>query len=131
MPSVFAKIVTGEIPCYKIAEDDNYFAFLDISPVSYGHTLVITKREEDYIFDLNNDELSNYLPFCKRVSKAIESVVPCERVGLAVVGFEIPHAHIHLIPMQGMKDFSFSNPKLDLKNEEFLELAGKIRAAFK
>ena len=131
MSSVFAKIIEGQIPCYKIAEDDNYFAFLDISPVSYGHTLVVTKREEDYVFDLNDDELGNYLPFCKRVSDAIQAVVPCKRVGIAVVGFEIPHAHIHLIPMNSISDFSFSNPKLDLKNEEFIQLAAKIRAAFK
>ena len=131
MSSVFTKIIQGLIPCYKIAEDDNYFAFLDISPVSLGHTLVVTKREEDYVFDLDDGELQGLLPFCKRVSNAIKAAVPCERVGMAVVGFEIPHAHIHLIPMNSMKDFSFSNPKLDLSNEEFLALAEKIKSEFK
>lgn len=131
MSSVFTKIIQGLIPCYKIAEDDNYFAFLDISPVSLGHTLVVSKIEEDYLFDLEDIELEGMLPFCKKVSRAIEAVVPCERVGMAVVGFEIPHAHVHLIPMNGMKDFSFSNPKLNLSNEEFIELAEKIRAHIK
>ena len=131
MSSVFSKIIKGEIPCYKIAEDDKYCAFLDISPVTYGHSLVVTKVEEDYIFDLDDDQLSGYLPFCKKVSKAIKAVVDCDRVGLAVVGFEIPHSHIHLIPINGMRDFSFSNPKLDMKNEAFIELAEKIKAQLK
>jgi histidine triad (HIT) family protein len=131
MSSVFAKIIQGHIPCYKIAEDNNYFAFLDISPVSLGHTLVVSKREEDYLFDMDDNELSGFLPFCKKVSRAIEAVVPCKRVGLAVVGFEIPHAHIHLIPMQSLKDFSFTNPKLDLSNDVLIDLAEKIRAEIK
>ena len=131
MSSVLAKIIQGHIPCYKIAEDDNYFAFLDISPVAFVHTLVVSKREEDYLFDMNDDELSGFLPFCKKVSKAIEAVVPCERVGLAVVGFEIPHAHIHLIPINSMADFILSKPKLDLKHEAFDELSEKIRAEIK
>ena len=127
MPSVFTRIVNGEIPCYKIAEDENYFAFLDISPLAKGHTLVIPKKETDYIFDVDDAELSGLFLFAKKVARAIEKAVPCKRIGVAVVGLEVPHAHIHLVPLQSVHDIDFSRPKLKLEKEEFEKLAGEIR----
>lgn len=129
MPSIFTRIVNGEIPCYKIAESDRYFAFLDINPVSKGHTLVIPKQETDNIFDLEDEVLAGLHVFAKKIAQAIDTAIPCERVTLAVVGLEVPHAHIHLIPIQSMRDFSFANPKLKLSKEEFEEVADKIRGA--
>jgi len=128
MASIFTKIVTGEIPCYKIAEDDKYLAFLDINPLHEGHTLVIPKREEDYLFDLNDEELAGLMLFAKKVAKAIERVVPCERIGVAVVGLEVPHAHVHLIPIDGIYDIDFSRPKIKFSNEEFNQTAERIRS---
>lgn len=127
MSSIFSKIIDGEIPCYKIAEDDYFFAFLDINPVAKGHVLVVPKQEVDVFFDLQDTTLSGILPFCKKVGKAIEAVVPCNRIGLSVVGLEVPHAHVHLIPISRMGDISFSNPKVKMSNEEFEDLALKIR----
>ncbi len=129
--SIFSKIAAGEIPSYKCAENDKFYAFLDINPLKKGHTLVIPRREEDYIFDLEDDELAEMIVFAKRVAAAIKRAFPCVKVGMAVLGLEVPHAHIHLIPMQSEKDMRFSNPKLKLSDEEFTEIAAKIRAEFK
>lgn len=127
MASIFTKIVKGEIPSYKIAEDDNYYAFLDINPLARGHTLVVPKKEIDYIFDIEDDLLGGMMVFAKKVALAIDSVMDCERVGIAVLGLEVPHAHIHLIPINGIHDIDFSKPKLQLKEEEFKEIANKIQ----
>jgi histidine triad (HIT) family protein len=123
---LFCKIVRGEIPSYRIAEDDNYYAFLDINPLAQGHTLVIPKQETDYLFDLEDDLLAGMMVFSKKVALAIEKVVPCKRIGVAVLGLEVPHAHIHLIPINSEADISFSRPKLKLTDEEFRALAEKI-----
>ena len=127
MASIFSRIVAGEIPCYKVAEDDRFFAFLDISPVAKGHTLVIPKQEVDYIFDLDDKELAGLHLFAKKIAQAQKKAFPCQRIGMAVLGMEVPHAHIHLIPMQKESDMLFSNPKLSLTPEEFTETANKIR----
>ena len=127
---IFAKIAAGEIPSYKCAESDKFYAFLDINPLVKGHTLVIPRREVDYIFDLEDDELAEMQVFAKRVAVAIKKAFPCIKVGQAVLGLEVPHAHIHLIPMQSEKDMLFSNPKLKLSEEEFAEIAEKIRNEF-
>lgn len=126
MATLFSRIIKGEIPCYKIAEDERYFAFLDINPLRKGHTLVVPKNEVDYIFDLEDDLLAGMIIFSKKVSKAISESVPCARIGVAVIGLEIPHAHIHLIPMDSMEDLNFRNPKLKLTPEEFKSIAKKI-----
>jgi histidine triad (HIT) family protein len=127
MPTLFTKIINGEIPCYKIAEDERYFAFLDINPLKEGHTLVIPKQEIDYFFDLDDDLLSGLILFSKKIAAAIESVIPCNRIAVAVVGLEIPHVHVHLIPMDTMEDVNFRNPKLKLTPEEFKEITEKIK----
>lgn len=127
MASIFSRIVAGEIPCYKVAEDDNYFAFLDISPMVKGHTLVIPKREVDYIFDLEDEELAGLHLFAKKVAKALKAAFPCQRIGTAVLGMEVPHTHIHLIPLQKESDMLFSNPKLSFTPDEMAEIAAKIR----
>jgi histidine triad (HIT) family protein len=126
MATIFTKIINGEIPCYKIAEDENYFAFLDINPLKAGHTLVVPKRETDYIFDLDDDQLAGLILFSKKVAAAIKSVIPCNRIGVAILGLEVPHAHIHLVPMDTMEDVNFKNPKLKFSPEEFKEIASKI-----
>lgn len=131
MASLFSKIVAGEIPSYKIAEDEHYYAFLDINPVAKGHTLVIPKREEDYIFDLSNDELSGLMVFAKRVAAAIKAAIPCVKVGVAVLGLEVPHAHVHLIPINKESDMSFFKDKLTLTAEEMQEICTKISEQFK
>ena len=123
-------IAAGEIPSYKCAENEKFYAFLDINPLVKGHTLVIPRREVDYIFDLEDDELAEMQVFAKHVAIAIKKAFPCVKVGMAVLGLEVPHAHIHLIPMQSEKDMLFSNPKLKLSEEEFKEIAAKIRAEF-
>lgn len=128
MATIFTKIIRGEIPCYKIAEDDRYFAFLDINPLKPGHTLVIPKQETDYIFDLNDDQLKGLMIFSKRVAAAIKTAFPCNRIGIAVLGLEVPHAHIHLVPMDSMEDVNFRNPKLKFSPEEFREIAEKIKS---
>lgn len=122
MPSIFSRIVKGEIPCHKIAENDQYLAFLDINPLAPGHTLVIPKNQTDYIFDINDEELSGMMLFAKKVAHAIREVVPCKRIGLTVIGLEVPHAHIHLIPINSIYDMDFSKPKLKLSPAEFDEL---------
>ena len=127
MASIFTKIINGEIPCYKIAEDDNYFAFLDINPLAKGHTLVIPKTEVDYLFDLDDNTLKGIIVFAKKVAKAIQNSIPCQRIGVAVLGLEVPHAHIHLVPLQTEADINFSNPKLKLSAEEMNDIAEKIR----
>lgn len=129
MASIFSKIVKGEIPCYKIAEDEKYFAFLDINPLQKGHTLVIPKAETDYIFDLDDEIISGLIVFSKKVAKAIDKSVKCKRVAVAVLGLEVPHAHIHLIPMDDLSATDFSRPKLKLSKEEFESIAEKIRKA--
>ena len=131
MASIFSKIVAGEIPCYKVAENDNCLAFLDINPMVKGHTLVIPKREEDYIFDLSDNELADLHLFAKKVAIAIKAAYPCQRIGVAVLGMEVPHAHIHLIPLQKESDMLFSNPKLSFTSEEFAEIAANIREQLK
>jgi len=128
MASIFTRIINGEIPCYKIAEDDNYFAFLDIFPLAKGHVLVVPKAEVDYLFHLEDDVLSGLMVFAKRVALAIEKAVVCERVGVAVIGLEVPHAHIHLIPLNDIQDINFSRPKLKLEKEELEQIAADIRA---
>ena len=130
MASVFAKIVNGEIPSYKVAEDDNYYAFLDINSIVQGHTLVIPKQEVDYIFDLPEWEYAGLWNFASRVAKALGAAVPCKRVGIAVLGMEVPHAHIHLVPLQHESDLDFRKEKLKLSPDEFREIAGKIAIEF-
>lgn len=126
MATIFSKIVAGEIPCYKVAENDKFYAFLDINPLAKGHTLVIPKRETDYFFDLEDEEIAEMQIFAKKVACAIKKVFPCRKVGQAVLGLEVPHAHIHLVPMQSEQDMLFSNPKLKLTPEEFAEISQKI-----
>jgi len=124
--TIFTKIVTGDIPCYKIAEDDRFFAFLDINPLSKGHTLVIPKVEEDYIFNLDDSTLADLMIFAKKIAKAIETSIPCKRIGIAVIGLEVPHAHIHLIPISKESDMNFRNQKLQLSSEEMNKIAYNI-----
>ena len=126
--TIFSRIVAGEIPCYKVAENEHFFAFLDINPLVKGHTLVIPKREVDYICDLNDDEIAQYHVFAKKIAIAIGKAFPCKKVGMTVLGLEVPHAHIHLVPMQSEKDMLFTNPKLQLTPEEFEAVAAAIRA---
>ena len=126
MATIFTRIIKGEIPCYKIAEDDNYFAFLDINPLKAGHTLVVPKEETDYLFDLEDDQLAGMIIFSKRIAEAIKKTIPCNRIGVAVLGLEVPHAHIHLVPMDSMDDVNFKNPKLKFSPGEFKEIAAKI-----
>ncbi len=130
MASIFSRIASGEIPSYKIAEDENFFAFLDISPLAPGHTLVIPKKEIDYIFDMDDAQHRLFWSFAMLVAKAIRKSVPCLRVGVAVIGLEVPHAHIHLVPLNSMDDINFSRPKLQLPAEEMSRLAEKIKANF-
>ena len=127
---IFAKIAAGEIPSYKCAENEEFYAFLDINPLVKGHTLVIPRREVDYIFDMDDDELARFEVFAKKVAVAIKTAFPCVKVGQAVLGLEVPHAHIHLIPMQSEKDMNFANPKLSLSSEEMQEIASKIFQEF-
>ena len=128
--SIFSRIVAGEIPCYKIAEDENYFAFLDINPLQKGHTLVIPKHEVDYFFELSDEEIAGLQVFAKKVAVAIRKAIPCVKVGQCVLGLEVPHAHIHLVPMQSEADMRFTNPHLELTPEEFNAIAENIRAQF-
>ena len=129
MATIFSKIINGEIPSYKIAEDENYYAFLDINPLKKGHTLVVPKQETDYLFDLDDQTLGGMMVFAKRIARAIDRVIECKRVGVVVLGMEVPHAHIHLIPLDKESDASFTQPKLKLSEEEFGEIAEKIRGA--
>jgi len=129
MASIFTRIVSGEIPCYTVAEDENFLAFLDINPLQEGHTLVIPKKEVNYIFDVEDELHSGLWNFAKKVGKAIEKVVPCQRIGITVIGLEVPHAHIHLIPLRTMYDMDFRKPKLKFTPEEFAAIAAKIAEA--
>lgn len=125
--TIFSRIIAGEIPCFKVAEDENYFAFLDINPMTKGHTLVVPKAEEDYIFNLEDETLSGMMVFAKKVAASLEKSVECVRVGVAVIGLEVPHAHIHLIPINKEADMNFRNPKLKLSSEEMVEIAETIK----
>jgi histidine triad (HIT) family protein len=127
--TIFTKIVNGDIPCYKIAEDDRFFAFLDISPLAKGHTLVITKLQNDYIFDLDDKMLADMMVFAKKVAVAMKKVLPCKRIGVAVIGIDVPHNHIHLVPINGIGDLDFKAPRVQLSQEEFQDIAAKISAA--
>ena len=126
MATIFTRIVKGEIPCYKIAEDERFFAFMDINPVAVGHTLVIPKREDDYIFNLEDDEIGAMMVFAKKVAKAIEKAVTCKRIGVAVIGLEVPHAHIHLIPISQEGDIDFKKEHVHMSEEEFREVQKRI-----
>ena len=130
MASIFSKIIAGEIPSYKVAETDKYYAFLDINPVAKGHTLVVPKREEDYFFDLTDEELAGIMSFAKRVAKAIKAVFPCNRVGVSVIGIDVPHAHVHLVPLTTGKEMDMSNPKLKLDAAEMESIAKAISEKF-
>jgi histidine triad (HIT) family protein len=130
MPSIFSKIIAGEIPCYKIAENEHCFAFLDINPLSEGHALVVPKKEVDYLFDLDNETYVQLMQFSKLVAVAIKKAVPCNRITSVVLGFEVPHAHIHLIPAHNEREVNFSNPKIKFSKEEFEATAKKIAESF-
>ena len=127
MPSIFSKIIAGEIPCHKVAENEHCFAFMDIMPLAKGHVLVVPKVEVDRYFDLDEEVLAELSVFSKQIARAIESAVPCKRVGVAVIGLEVPHAHIHLIPLNSVEDINFERPKLDMSSEELSEIASLIR----
>lgn len=127
---IFAKIAAGEIPSYKCAENDKFYAFLDINPLVVGHTLVIPRREVDYVFDMDDEEIAEYMVFAKKVAVALKRAFPCVKVGMAVLGLEVAHAHIHLVPMQNEKDMNFANPKLKLTPEQFAETARKIYSEY-
>jgi histidine triad (HIT) family protein len=130
MPSIFTRIINREIPAYIVAEDDKHIAFLDINPLMKGHTLVVPKREEDVFFELKDHELSDLIIFAKRVAAAIKATISCNRIGVSVIGLEVPHAHVHLIPISTMGDINFAKPKLSLSKEELILIAEKIKAAF-
>ena len=129
MSSIFTKIVNGDIPSYKVAENEQFLAFLDITPIRKGHVLVIPKEETDYIFDMTDDNLGSIFVFAKEVATKIKKVFPCKKVGITVIGLEVPHAHIHLIPMNTLSDMNFAQEKLKLSNEEFIEIANNIKNA--
>ncbi|WP_288200423.1 HIT family protein [Parabacteroides sp.] len=131
MATIFSRIVAGEIPCHKVAEDEEFFAFLDINPVAKGHTLVIPKQETDYLFDLEDALLGRMMAFAKRVARAQEATIPCKRIGMAVMGLEVPHAHIHLIPITKESDMYFGGDKMTITQEELAEVAALIRKAYK
>ena len=131
MPSIFSKIINGEIPCYKIAENDNFFAFLDVFPLVHGHILVVPKKETDYIFDIDDTNLAAMMVFAKHIAKAQKLAVPCKRIGVAVIGLEVPHAHIHLVPMNTANDLNFTQPKLSPSQQELTAMAEKIRSFLK
>ncbi len=130
MSSIFSKIVKGDIPSYKVAETEDFFAFLDINPLAQGHTLVIPKNEVDYIFDLDGETYTGLWTFAKKVGKAVESVVPCKRIGITVIGLEVPHTHIHIIPINSIYDMDFKRDKLKFSTEEFQSVANKISKAY-
>ena len=130
MATIFTKIINGEIPSYKIAENDKFYAFMDINPLAKGHTLVIPKQEVDYIIDLDDETHAQLWNFAKRVGKAVEQIVPCKKIGFTVIGLEVPHTHIHIIPINTIYDMDFKQPKLKLEQEEFIDLTAKISTAF-
>jgi histidine triad (HIT) family protein len=129
MPSIFTKIISGDIPCYKVGENDSCFAFLDIQPVTKGHVLVVPKKEIDYIFDVEDELLAELMTFAKVIAQKIKKTIPCNRIGISVIGLEVPHAHIHLMPINGLKDMDFTKPKLQMDSEELEALAEQIRTA--
>lgn len=129
MATIFTRIIQGEIPCYKIAEDDRFFAFLDINPVSKGHTLVVPKQETDYIFNLDDETIGQMMVFAKKVAQKIEKAIPCKRIAVAVIGLEVPHAHIHLVPITQEGDLDFKKEHLKLTQEEFVEIQQRITQA--
>ncbi len=129
MPSIFSKIVSDDIPAFKVAEDENYVAFLDIFPLAKGHVLVIPKKETDYIFDLDSEEYLGLFSFAKKVAKAMDKIISCERIGVAVIGLEVPHAHIHLVPLHDVSDINFERPKLKFPDSEMKEIADLIKSA--
>jgi histidine triad (HIT) family protein len=130
MASIFSKIIKGEIPCHKIAEDENFFAFLDVFPLVTGHVLVVPKKEIDYLFDIEDADLAEMMVFAKQVARVLKKAIPCTRIGVAVIGLEVPHAHIHLVPMNSANDVNFTRPKLSPSQEELRQTAEKIRAEF-
>ena len=130
MPTIFSRIIQGEIPCYKIAENDKFFAFLDINPLSAGHTLVVHKHETDYIFNIDDEELGQMMVFAKHVAAAIEKAIPCKRIAVAVIGLEVPHAHIHLVPINQEGDLDFRKEHLKLTQEEFIAIRDRITSQF-
>ena len=129
MPSIFSKIVSGDIPAFKVAEDENYVSFLDVFPLAEGHVLVIPKKETDYIFDLDSEEYLGLFSFAKKVAKAMDKIISCERIGVAVIGLEVPHAHIHLVPLHDVSDINFERPKLKFPDSEMKEIADLIKSA--
>ncbi len=131
MASIFSKIISDEIPAYKILENENFLAFLDIFPLAKGHVLVIPKKEIDYLFDISSDEYGELWKFAQQVAKAMDKVIDCKRIGVAVIGLEVPHAHIHLVPLNNVSDINFERPKLSFSEEEMNEVAQKIRKAIK
>lgn len=130
MATLFTKIINRDIPGYIVAENADFIAFLDVFPLVMGHTLVVPKKETDYIFDMDDAELAELMIFAKKVAKALRSVVPCERIGVSVIGLEVPHTHVHLVPIHTVQDINFSKPKLSPEKAEMIELTGKIKAAF-
>ena len=128
MASIFSKIISGDVPAFKVAEDENHLAILDIFPLAYGHVLVIPKKEKDYIFDITSDEYLELFRFAQQVAKAMDKVIVCKRIGIAVIGLEVPHAHIHLVPLNNVSDINFERPKLKFSDEKMQEIARKIRA---
>ena len=130
MPSIFTRIIQGEIPCYKVAESERCFAFLDINPLAKGHTLIVPKKEVDYLFDVEDELYVDLMRFAKKVAIALEKAVPCERIGVTVIGLEVPHAHVHLIPINALNDMNFAKPKLTMSAEELEMLAASISANF-
>jgi histidine triad (HIT) family protein len=131
MPTIFSRIISGEIPCHKVAEDDRCLAFLDIRPIVFGHTLVIPKTEVDYIFDMNDDDLAHLHLFARRVARVLEQEVKCLRIGVMVAGLEVPHAHIHLVPMQSIGDLSFTNPRPEFSQDQLKDLASRLFSKLK
>ena len=130
MPSIFSRIINGEIPAWKVAESEHFLAFLDVRPLAKGHTLVVPKVEMDYFFDLSDEEISGIMLFSKKVASALRSSLPCLRIGMSVIGLEVPHAHVHLVPLNSMGDINFSNSKLNLSAEEMEVIAASIRSAY-
>jgi len=130
MPSIFSRIINGEIPAWKVAESEHFLAFLDVRPLAKGHTLIVPKVETDYFFDLSDEEISGIMLFSKKVASALRSSLPCLRIGMSVIGLEVPHAHVHLVPLNSMGDINFSNTKLNLSAEEMEAIAASIRSAY-
>lgn len=130
MPSIFSRIINGEIPAWKVAESEHFLAFLDVRPLAKGHTLIVPKVETDYFFDLSDEEISGIMLFSKKVASALRNTMPCLRIGMSVIGLEVPHAHVHLVPLNSMGDINFSNSKLNLSAEEMEAIAASIRSAY-